>query len=156
MADMSESFHIVIKRDASKGDLVPGHIYLNEELLGSTYERTQVKIPAGDYKGLLRYHSGHHFVQSAQGTMSSKGDFLIEASGVEGRTNILLHTGNKPKHSDGCICLGPIFSKDTPDGTIYSVGDDSPLRKLRLAFYGTDHPNATPDKAIVVSVVDAK
>lgn len=86
--------------------------------------------------------------------MSTKGDFLIEVSGVKGRTDILLHTGNQPKHSDGCICLGPILTKDTPDGKIYSVSSDSPLRQLRLAFYGTDQPNASPDKTIAVSIVD--
>jgi hypothetical protein len=151
---MGDSFHIVIKRDAAKGDLIPGHIYLNGELLGKTYERSGVKIPSGDYKGLMRYRSNHHFVQGEQGAMNSHGDFLLEASGVKHRTNILLHTGNKPRHSDGCVLLGPIKSTDTKQGKVYSVSDDNPLRKLRLAFYGTDQPVSSPNKTVVISVVE--
>lgn len=60
---MSSGFHILIKRDTAQGDLVPGRIYLDGDLLGTTFERTAVKIPAGDYKGLMRYRSSHHFVQ---------------------------------------------------------------------------------------------
>ena len=151
---MGDAFHIVIKRGSAKGHLVPGRIYLNGDLLGTTYERKEVQIPAGDYKGLMRYSSSHHFVQSEHGAMKTDGDFLLEASGVKGRSNILLHTGNKPKHSDGCILLGPISTAHGESGNVYKVGDDSPLRKLRLAFYGTDKPISSPNKSVVISVVD--
>ena len=82
--------------------------------------------------------------------MATKGDFLIEVGNVPGRSDILLHTGNKPKHSAGCILLGPI-KKDETTGQ-YFVGEQDPLRKLRLLFYGTDHPVQTPSKEITITV----
>lgn len=153
---MSDLFHIFVKRDPAKGDSVPGHIYLNGKLLGSTLERTAVKVRAGDYAGVMRYSSSKHFAQGAHGAMGQSGDFLLEISGVRGHTDILLHTGNRPKHSDGCILLGPISSTVGNDGKLhYSVGHDSPLRKLRLAYYGTDEPVMCPDRVITISIRDA-
>ncbi len=151
---MTGSFHIVIKRSATQGNLIPGKIYLDGDLLGSTYERNGVQIPAGDYAGNMRYSSSHHFAQGPGGSMNTSGDFLLEVSNVPSRTDILLHTGNAPSQSDGCVLLGPISSTESEDGnTVYSVGDDSPLRKLRLAFYGTDQPISSPDKQVVISIV---
>jgi Family of unknown function (DUF5675) len=152
---VSEHFHIVIKRESAKGNLVPGLIYVNGKALGRTYENDELKIPARDYVGLLRYHSGHHFVQGPHGAMGTKGDFLVEVSGVDKRTNILFHTGNQPKHSKGCILLGPINSSKSKSGGVeYSVTEESPLRRLRLLFYGTDEPVSSPDKAVKISVID--
>jgi hypothetical protein len=152
---MSEQFHITIKRQAPQGALVSGTIYLNGTLLGKTYENDDKKIPAGNYAGLLRYRSDHHFVQGPKGIMDQKGDFLIEVSGVENRTNILLHTGNQPGQSAGCILLGPINSAAQTGGTVqYSVAETSPLRALRLQFYGTDEPTSSPLKTIKISIVD--
>jgi hypothetical protein len=152
---MSEGFHIVVKRESIEGDLVRGTLYFNGTPLGKTYENNGMKIAASDYKGLLRYKSNHHFVQSAHGAMSEHGDFLIEIAGVKGRTNILFHTGNKARHSQGCILLGPIKSVADDKGQItYSVSDDSPLRRLRLTFYGTDEPDSSPDKNISISIID--
>jgi hypothetical protein len=85
------------------------------------------------------------------GKLSTKGEFLLEASGVTGRTDILLHQGNAPKHSLGCILLGP--AKRGPDGGV-TIGSDHPLRKLRLAFYGTDDPVSCPNKNITITVSD--
>ena len=146
-----EDFHITIKRNRVIGNLVYGTIYLNGQEIGSAFENNDLKIPVGNYKGLMRYNSGKDFVQSELGKLSTKGDFLLEASGVLGRTDILLHQGNAPKHSKGCILLGP--ATRGPDGGV-TIGPDNPLRKLRLAFYGTDEPNSCPNKTITITVSD--
>jgi Family of unknown function (DUF5675) len=152
---MSEQFQIIVVRNTAKGNLVPGTIWINGDELGKTYENNSLKIPAGDYTGLLRYRSHHHFVQGPLGVMSEIGDFLVEISGVHKRSNILFHTGNKPKHSEGCILLGPIQSGHTKSGEVaYSVAEDSPLRRMRLMFYGKDDPVMSPDKIIKISIVD--
>jgi hypothetical protein len=152
---MSELFHIIVKRESVKDNLLRGTMYVNDTLLGRTYENDDLKIAANDYTGLLRYRSQHHFVQSAHGAMGKTGDFLVEVAGVKGRTNILFHTGNKPKDSKGCILLGPIKSSISPTGILtYSVREESPLRRLRLLFYGTDEPVSSPDKNVSVSVID--
>lgn len=142
-------FNISIDRKRIEGNLVYCSISLNGELIGMAYENNALKIQAGDYKGVMRYNSGKNFVQSSLGKMSTKGDFLIEVSGVYGRTDILLHGGNAPQYSTGCIMLGPV--KKMQDGTGLIEGD-LPLRKLRIAFYGSDEPVSCPNKNIKITI----
>jgi hypothetical protein len=146
-----DRFDIVIKRDQVKNNLVYGTISLNGEKIGAAFENNDLKIPAGSYKGTIRYNSGRNFVQSELGSMSKKGDFLLEVSNVPNRTAILLHPGNLPKHSLGCILLGPV--NKGPDGAV-AISNDHPLRKLRLAFYGADEPIASPNKDITITIKD--
>src|SRR5687768_11743705 len=126
-----ENFDIIITRKSISGKLITGTISLNGEELGAAFENDDFKISEGAYKGFMRYNSGHNFVQSALGKMSKKGDFLLEVSNVPGkqipklRTDILLHAGNLPIHSKGCILLGP--ANKGPDGAV-TIGDDHPLR----------------------------
>lgn len=96
--------------------------------------------------------TGKNIVQKPLGILSAECDFLLEVSNVAGRTDILLHQGNSPKHTIGCICLGP--AQKRPDGTVF-IDENHPLRKLRLAFYGTDEPISTPDKKITITIKDA-
>ena len=150
-----EQFAIVIQRQTSTNNLVTGTISLNGTVVGTAYENDDLKIPAGTYKGLMRYTSQKGFVQGEGGAMANEGDFLIEASnvsdGTRRRTNILLHGGDKPQHSQGCILLGAVGR--APDGHV-QVSESHPLRKLRLAFYGTDTPNASPNKAISITILN--
>ena len=83
-------------------------------MIGRTYENDLLKVPAASYVGLLRYHSpeNKNVVQGPFGLMSKSGDFLIEISGVKWRDSILLHGGNKPEHSRGCILLGPVAKNE--------------------------------------------
>ena len=146
-------FNISIERGLSTNGLVTGTISVNGQEIGKTYENASLKIPAGAYTGLLRYVSGHNFVGGPFGTISKRGDFLVEISGVTGgRTDILFHGGNRPYQSRGCILLGPV-ARD-PGSSIPSLDNEHPLRKLRLLFYGTDVPNSTPDKAIRIQISD--
>lgn len=82
--------------------------------------------------------------------MSRKGDFLLEVSGIPRRTHILLHPRTKPKHSTGCILLGPVFR--SPDNAVY-IKDDHSLRKMRTLFYGSDNPVSCPDLSISFQIV---
>lgn len=157
---MSEAFALrVVRRFAravpgNSDRLVVGQLYVNDQLIGNAYENDSLKILQGSYPGLLRYWSSHNFVQGPFGTLGHVGDFLIQLDDVvneEGdvRTGILFHGGNQPKHSKGCILLGPV-RKDPSGGPVLDNTD--PLRRLRMLFYGTDVPNSTPNKAISVAV----
>lgn len=147
----SGNFDIVIARDHVEGNLVYGSISLNGQTLGNAFENNDLKIPAGTCTGLLRYDSGHHLAQGPMGELSNNGDFLLEVAGVPGRTNILLHQGNLPRHSKGCVLLGP--ANKGPDGGRW-IDKEHPLYKLRLAFYGTEFPDSTPDKTISITITD--
>jgi hypothetical protein len=148
-----KDFIILIKREKVVKNLVHSSIFLNGEEIGSAFENDKLKIPAGSYVGLLRYNSGRNFVQGKSGKLSNKGDFLLEVSGVEDRTDILLHQGNAPRHSKGCILLGPAHRG--PDDAVL-VGSEHPLYKLRLAFYGTDEPLSCPNINIIISIEESE
>jgi hypothetical protein len=145
----SAPFAIVIHRESVKNGLITGTISVNGTKIGHAFENADLKIPTGDYPGTMRYFSSNGFVQGPSGSMGNKGDFLLEVANVPGRTNILLHGGNKPQHSKGCILLGAV----THDGSAKVAPE--PLQKLRRMFYGSDNPNATPDKAITITITSA-
>ena len=147
----SKTFAIVVQRENSQDGLVIGNISVNGQKIGTTYENAEKKIPAGTYKGILRYKSSKNFVQGPGGKLGKSGDFLLEIAGVPMRTDILFHAGNKPEHSEGCIMLGPATREPKTNDPIAPEA----LKKLRVLFYdGADSPNATPDKAITVEVTD--
>lgn len=146
----AETVDIVVTRSTRSGDGVPGVLFVNGEPWGTTLENASYLIPAGTYRGHLRYVSQKNFVQGPKGEIGRKGDFLIEVAGVSERTDILLHGGNAPGHSTGCILLGAIPKKDGKP----TVPDDHPLRRLRLLFYGTDEPVASPNKSIRITLED--
>lgn len=147
-----DDFAILIERASRRRDLVSGKIYVNGKLIGDTYENATLMIPTGTYVGLLRYWSGRNFVAGPFGTIGKEGDFLLEVGRVENRTHILLHGGNKPSQSAGCILLGAV-SRDPTTG-IPALKDDHPLRLLRQQFYGTDRPTSTPNKQITIEIRD--
>ena len=147
----SRVFRIEIARTKTENGLVHGEIRVNGQPIGFAFENADLKIPAGVYSGILRYWSGHNFVQGPFGQLGEHGDFLLEVGGVSGRTNILLHAGNRPHQSKGCILLGP--AERLAVGTA-RVGSDHPLYRLRKTFYETDFPSSTPDKKIIVEIVD--
>jgi len=145
----SKEFTVEVVRERIRDNGIHGRLLVNKKELGGTLERKDKAIPKGSYKGVLRYGSEKGFVQGPEGSYGHKGDFLLEIKGVARRTNILFHGGTKPEHSEGCVLLGPISK--APDGTRV-VPDGSPLRNLRIAFYGTDTPNSTPFKEITIVV----
>jgi len=147
-----EHMTIVVQRQKKNGQLVTGSLTVNGQLVGTTYENTTLMIPAGLYPGGLRYVSGHNFVQGPFGTIADHGDFLLEIGNVPGRTSILFHGGNKPKHSRGCILLGAVAKDSKTHKPLLEY--DHPLRKLRRLFYGTETPEASPDKTVTIRVSD--
>jgi len=145
-----KEFRVVIQRMSTKDGLLNGKMSVNGEAIGATHENAEKKIPAGTYKGVLRSKSMKNFVQGPGARLGKTGDFLLEIAGVPKRTDILIHAGNKPEHSEGCIMLGPA-TKNLDGEPIAPDG----LKKLRLLFYdGEDSPSATPNKSITIEVKD--
>jgi hypothetical protein len=149
-----ENMNIVVQREKRDRDLVTGSLIVNSQVIGKTYENANRMISSGSFTGVLRYVSGHNFVQGPFGSIAHTGDFLLEVANVPGRTGILFHGGNKPAHSQGCILLGGV-GKD-PKTQVPHLEYDHPLRKLRRAFYGRENPVVTPDKNITVRVSDIR
>ncbi len=133
---------------------VIGELYLNGYRIGDTLENNKLKIPAGEYPGYMRYVSKKNFVQGPFGVMANIGDFLIEVGKVDNRTAILLHGGNKPWHSTGCILLGSIRSQKDAAGKIVRrwIDETNALRVLRKSFYGSEMPSACPNTAIQIKI----
>jgi hypothetical protein len=163
-ADQAKNFTVKLVRlgtesvnDGGKSvGRVFGDISVNGQVVGRFYENPDKIIPAGTFQGTLRYASNHNFVQSACGEMSRQGDFLLEITNVSDergnkRTNILLHPGWLPRHSEGCVLVGQ--RKRDSNGGYLPLDPDSPLRKLRMIFYGSDNPIACPDKRITINIV---
>lgn len=130
-----------------------GQVYVNGTFIGASLENEDLKIARGEYRGIMRYVSGRNFVQGPMGVMANTGDFLLEVGGVAGRSHLLFHGGTKPWHSRGCILLGAVHKNSSAEGDVKRfVPDDNALRKLRLAYYGTDTPIACPDMSIKITL----
>lgn len=143
-----KAFHILIQREKTEKNLVTGTLFLNGQKVGTVYENDEKKIPPGTYPGIVRTSSMRNHAQGPGGVMSNSGDFLLEVAKVPGRTDILLHGGNKPEHSLGCILCGPV-SVDAK-GVRHAP---AVLKQLRLQFFdGQDDPKATPAKKITIEV----
>jgi hypothetical protein len=132
-----------------KGKAVIGDLGLNGQNMGATVENAELRIPAGTYKGLLKYISKKGHVAGPLGMLGNEGDFLIDID-VQGRSGILFHGGNRPWHSTGCILLGAVSKRDG----VKFLPDDHPLRALRKAFYGKEMPIETPNKDITIVIQD--
>lgn len=151
-------YAIQIQRQAANSDgLIPGKLHLNGELLGEVYENPQHIIPAGEYTAKRRTTSNNVFLQGPGGAMSAKkGDFLMEVVGVPKRTDILLHPGNKPEHSKGCILCGPAVKKGN------ATVAPPLLAALRRHFYGGDAVDASDpiyaekEKGVTIKIEDHK
>jgi hypothetical protein len=148
-------FRIRIERQSVDKNLITGALSINGDALGTVYENADLKIPAGTYKGVMRYVSQKGHVLNPGGALAQTGDFLLEVANVKeadgrNREHILFHAGNKPQHSRGCILMGPAH-RDPLTGERRS-GDL--LRVVRRLFYGSEEPKASPNVRIVVEIVD--
>jgi hypothetical protein len=121
-----------------------GYLAVNGNVAAYTLERPWIdneqnisSIPAGKYKGTLRYDHTDLW--------------RIELLDVPGRTNVQIHIGNKTDETQGCILVGRKLGED-----LCSLKESAPAYKdLKRAFYGTENPTSCPDKDIVVEVKDA-
>ncbi|MBS0340606.1 MAG: hypothetical protein JSS56_08755 [Proteobacteria bacterium] len=133
---------------------VVGTLFVNGQPLGDVLENEALRVKAGSYKGVLRYVSSKHFVQGPLGKMDEAGDVLLEVSGVDGRRDLLIHTGTKPWHSEGCILAGAAKKTVVAGKSTVTMGNDSTLKKLREKFYGAEIPVACPNIVIRISIND--
>lgn len=157
-----ELFRLGTDRVNDHGNVVErifGDVGVNNKNVGRFYENPFKKIPAGTYRGVLRYRSDHNFVQSSCGQLARTGDFLLEVSDVKSpsgqpRTNILFHPGALPSNSEGCILFGA--RKLDAKGAPLPLDSSNPLVKIRREFYGTENPVSCPNKRITIVITDPK
>lgn len=152
LASASEEFLVEVKRNVLNNNLIEGELFVNKARIGKTYERYDLRISPGIYPGFIRYVSEKHAI-GPFGQIGEKGDFLLEIGDVEWsdgkkRTNLLFHAGNKVKHSQGCIMLGPVSREN---GVRYLKSGHT-LSKLREAFYGKEVPESSPSKNIKILI----
>ena len=134
-------FKLTIARKFKNASCTSGYLAVNGEIIAYTLELPWQgneplisSIPDGTYGGILRYD---HTDQ-----------WRIELTGVPGRTNVQIHTGNTPDDSEGCILIGLKLGDD-----LCSVVDSKKAyESLRKAFYGSPNPASTPNKNITVVV----
>ena len=131
-------------------DALIGDIAVNGADIGRTVENRELAITAGTYPGYVRYVSSKNFVAGPVGTIGQRGDFLLELGKTEPRTNVLLHGGNRPWQSKGCILVGGVPKQNS----VPFLSDDHVLARLRKAFYGTDDPKQSPRKSISITITD--
>jgi hypothetical protein len=78
---------------------IPGEMMIQGFHAAWTLERPAVAIPSGTYK--ITLYSSPHF-----------GRLMPMLNDVPGRSYILIHWGDYPVNSDGCILVGELCSKD--------------------------------------------
>ncbi|MCJ2097490.1 DUF5675 family protein [Methylobacterium sp. E-046] len=138
----ASNFTLTLARKYKGDACTSGYLAADGTIIAYTLERPWKgnaplisSIPDGRYEAVLRYD---HTDQ-----------WRIELTGVPGRTNVQIHTGNKPDDSEGCILIGLKLSDD-----LCSVLESKKAyAALKKAFYGTETPNSTPNKNIIVVVV---
>jgi hypothetical protein len=149
---------IRVERRCTEGGLVKGTISLDGREIGAVAENELLRVRAGSYRGAMRFTSGSGHAQGPFGGIAKKGDFLLEIAGARGlagqrKTDVLLHGGTRPEHSEGCILLGPIAR--AKDGSrIIPDPDYHPLAKLREAFYGSGEGTETPAVELHFEIVE--
>ena len=84
---------LTLQRGIPKGESLPGEMFFGGEHTCYTMERVAVAIPAETYK--VGLYPSPHF-----------GRMMPILLDVPGRSDILLHWGNYPENSDGCILVG--------------------------------------------------
>jgi len=81
-----------------------GVILVDNEFKCYTLENSILKIPEGTYNLNHKKYGGFHFKYSKRFFSIHEG--MLEIKNVKGRTNILIHTGNKVEDTKGCILIG--------------------------------------------------
>lgn len=134
-------FKITIARKDRSAACTSGYLAVNGEIIAYTLEKPWLgnkplisSIPDGVYGGTLRYDHADKW--------------RIELTGVPGRGNVQIHTGNTPDDTEGCILIGLRLGAD-----YCSVQDSKKAYEaLRIKFYGSANPTSTPNRSIQVTV----
>lgn len=142
---LSGDLTISIYRMFSNSKCTSGYLSIYGQIQGYALEKAWKEnapkisaIPAGIYSGYLRYDHKDHW--------------RIELKNVLNRNHIQIHIGNSTNDSEGCILVGERIEKDLcaiSPGTSHKT-----YRKLKNAFYGSENPHFTPNKQIVIEIVD--
>jgi hypothetical protein len=132
-----------VRRQNNGQGATTGYLLVDDEVVCYTLERPWQNnesnissVPSGVYNSRLRYdHSDR---------------WRVELIGVPGRENIQIHIGNQPDQTKGCILVGMEIDSDLSS----LRRSREAYEELKFRFYGSRTPNATPNKEIVVKIVD--
>ncbi|GEJ44416.1 MULTISPECIES: DUF5675 family protein [unclassified Chryseobacterium] len=135
-----DNFELTIERKLSSDICTMGYLIANGEVLCYTLELPWADnlnniscIPIGTYSGILRY--------------DKTDGWRIQLENVPNRTGVQIHMGNYTNQIKGCVLVGTKAKVDN-----CSVQNSSgAYSKLKKAFYGTESPNSTPNKKIVIT-----
>lgn len=135
-----DNFVLTIERKLSSDKCTMGYLIANGEVLCYTLELPWADnlnniscIPVGTYSGILRY--------------DKTDGWRIQLENVPNRTGVQIHMGNYTSQIKGCVLVGTNAKVDN-----CSVQNSSAAySKLKKAFYGTETPNSTPNKKIVIT-----
>jgi len=97
---------LLLQRHSPIGDAVLGELFIAGTHAAYTLERVAVAIPAGTYP--VELYKSPHFER-----------WMPEICNVPDRTCILIHWGNYPFNSDGCVLVGE--SQDPATGDIFNT-----------------------------------
>ena len=97
---------MIVQRGTAIGQALPGEMTIDGRHAAWTLERVAVAIPAGRY-AVVRYYSPHF------------GREMPMLADVPGRSEILIHWGDYPWNSDGCLLVGETMDPST--GDIYNT-----------------------------------
>ena len=91
---------------ATIGDMVVKgiHVYTLEDDYDNEKEYAHTRIPAGRYEIKLRTWGGHH--ERYQRRFMDIHIGMLQLQQVPNYTDILIHCGNTPEHTAGCIIVG--------------------------------------------------
>jgi hypothetical protein len=96
---------LVLCRSTPIGEALPGELTVNGEHAAWTLERVAVAIPSGYYE--VKLYDSPHFGR------------LMPWLQVPRREYVLMHWGNYPQNSDGCILVGE--TQDPSTGDIFNT-----------------------------------
>ncbi|HLT87827.1 MAG TPA: DUF5675 family protein [Sphingobacterium sp.] len=135
-----EKFALTIERKLPSNNCTMGYLIANGEVLCYTLELPWADnlnniscIPVGTYSGLLRY--------------DKTDGWRIQLENVPNRTGVQIHMGNYTSQIRGCILVGTNAKIENCSVQNSAIA----YSKLKKAFYGTERPNNTPNKKIVIT-----
>jgi len=96
-----------------------GLIFIDGKFAGCTLENPDMGnqpsiscIPTGVYRLGLRTVGGWNQKAANHSRIGPNHEGMIEVQDVPGRTYILMHWGNEPKNTEGCVLIGTTYQPD--------------------------------------------